>query len=116
MASSDWVALLINIKEEVGKVLKEYVDIFLWNPSNLRTISRDLAQRKLGISEDDEPVIQKKRVFAKARQQVIKKQMTKLQEVGIVKIIEFSVWLCNPVVVPKRGNDGKMCQDYTDLN
>lgn len=46
-------------------------------------------------------MFQKIRVFARARQEVIRKKAQELLKEGIVKAIEFFEWLSNLVMVAK---------------
>lgn len=50
------------------------------------------------------------------RQPVVRENIHELLEVGIIKRIDYSVWLANLVVVPKHNGEWRMCIDYTDLN
>jgi hypothetical protein len=39
-----------------------------------------------------------------------------LLDAGFIKEVYHPDWLTNPVVVPKKNKDWRMCVDYTDLN
>lgn len=42
--------------------------------------------------------------------------MNELLENGIVKRINYPIWLANAVVVPKHNGEWLICIDYADLN
>jgi anaerobic selenocysteine-containing dehydrogenase len=39
-----------------------------------------------------------------------------LLDVGFIKEVYHPDWLTNPVLVPKKNNEWRMCVDYTNLN
>jgi hypothetical protein len=47
---------------------------------------------------------------------VIKREITRLLEVGFIKEVYHPDWLPNPILVPKKNKDWRMCVDYTGLN
>lgn len=80
------------------------------------TISPDTVVHRLEIPEGVQLTIQNKRTFTREREQVIRDSVNKLLEGGIVKRIDYPVWLANPVVILKHNGEWQMCIDYTDLN
>lgn len=42
--------------------------------------------------------------------------MNELLEAGIVKRIDYSILLANPMVMPKYNGEWQMCIDYTSMN
>ena len=42
--------------------------------------------------------------------------MEKLLETGFIREVEYSNWLANMVVVPKKEEKWRVCIDYTNLN
>lgn len=79
-------------------------------------ISCSIAEHKLGIPKGRKLIFQKKRAFAKARQEVIKKEFKELLETGIIKPFNFPECLSNPVVVAKIGRAWRVCINFIDLN
>lgn len=58
-----------------------------------------MAKHWLGILEQTPSVVQKKRTFARQRQIIIRENMQEFLATGIIKNIDYSTWLVNPVVV-----------------
>jgi hypothetical protein len=47
---------------------------------------------------------------------VIKKEIAWLLDVSFIKEVYYPDWLANPVLVPKKNKEWRMCVDYTNLN
>jgi hypothetical protein len=79
-------------------------------------VPRELAEHSLDVSKTAKPVKQKLRRFAKDHKEVIRVEVLKLLAVGFIRECKNPVWLANPVLVPKKTGQWRMCIDYTDLN
>ena len=42
--------------------------------------------------------------------------MDSLLKAGFIREVKYPEWMANVVVVPKKGGNGRVCVDYTDLN
>lgn len=85
----------------LAETLVEYKEIFAWFSSDLDIVLREIAEHKLGIPANAKSVFQKKQVLARAKQEVIRKDVKELFDVEIIKPTDLQEWLSNPVVVPK---------------
>ncbi|GJZ90991.1 reverse transcriptase domain-containing protein [Tanacetum coccineum] len=102
-------------RTELCSLLKENLDIFAWQPSDMTGVPRSVAEHRLNIQEGYSPVRQKK----KARPwnvRKLSKRVQKLVEAGIMREVYYHDWLSNPVMVKKHGGSWRMCVDFTDLN
>jgi hypothetical protein len=79
-------------------------------------VPMELAEHSLDVSKMAKPVKQKLRCFAKDRKEVIRVEIIKLLDAGFIRECKNIVWLANPVLVPKKTNQWRLCIDYTDLN
>jgi hypothetical protein len=70
----------------------------------------------LDVSKTAKPVKQMLRLFAKDQKEVIRVEILKLLAAGFICECKNLVWLANPVLVPKKTGQWRMCIDYTDLN
>jgi hypothetical protein len=55
-------------------------------------------------------------VSPKIKKVVIKREISRLLDVGFIKEVYHLDCLANPVLVPKKNKDWRICVDYTDLN
>jgi hypothetical protein len=79
-------------------------------------VPRELAEHSLDITKMAKPVKQKFLRFAKDRKEVIRVEIIKLLAGGFISECKNPVWLANPVLVPKKTSQWRICVDYTDLN
>ncbi|GJU01950.1 reverse transcriptase domain-containing protein [Tanacetum coccineum] len=103
-------------RTELCSLLKENLDIFAWQPSDMTGVPRSIAEHRLNIREGYSPVRQKKRGQAPERAKAIQTEVQKLVEAGIMREVYYHEWLSNPVMVKKHDGSWRMCVDFTDLN
>jgi hypothetical protein len=61
------------------------------------------------------PVKQRLIRFAQDKKDVIKNEIARLLDVGFIKKVYHPNWLVNPILIPKKNKDWRMCVDYTNL-
>jgi hypothetical protein len=76
-------------------------------------VPRELAEHSLDVSKTAKPVKQKLHRFAKDHKEVIRVEVLKLLAAGFIRECKNPVWLANPVLVPKKPGQWRMCIDYT---
>jgi hypothetical protein len=79
-------------------------------------IPREVIEHHMKINPNAKPVSQKPRRQFIERQDFIQKEVRKLLDTGFIEEVHHSVWLANPVIVPKANGKLRMCIDYTSLN
>jgi hypothetical protein len=79
-------------------------------------VPRELAEHSLDVSKKSKPVKQKLRRFVKDCKEVIRVEIIKLLATGFIRERKIPVWLANPVLVPKKTGQWRMCINYTNLN
>ncbi|GKD05285.1 reverse transcriptase domain-containing protein [Tanacetum coccineum] len=103
-------------RTELCSLLKENLDIFAWQPSDMTGVPRSIAEHRLNIREGYTPVRQKKKGQAPERAIAIQAEVQKLVEAWIMREVHYHDWLSNPVMVIKHDSSWRMCVDFTDLN
>jgi hypothetical protein len=98
------------------KFLRENRDIFTWKPADMPGIPMELIEHKLHLDPLAKTIKQCLRRFAQDKKDVIKKEIARLLDAGLIKKVYHLDWLANPVLIPKKNKDWRMCVDYTDLN
>ena len=81
--------------------LKENQDVFAWSHEDMPRIDPSFMVHKLNVSPSFPPIRQKKRVFAQERDRAIAKEVSKLQEAGFIREVNYPDWLANVVMVKK---------------
>ncbi|GJT17776.1 reverse transcriptase domain-containing protein [Tanacetum coccineum] len=103
-------------RTELCSLLKENLDIFAWQPSDMTRIPQSIAEHRLNIQEGYTLVRQKKRGQAPERAKAIQAEVPKLVEARIMREVHYHDWLSNPVMVKKYDGSWRMCVDFIDLN
>ena len=59
---------------------------------------------------------QKQRRFAPERNKAINDEVDRLLKIEAIEECFYPIWLCNPVVVPKKNGKVRICMAFTHLN
>jgi hypothetical protein len=62
-------------------------------------VPRELTEHRIDVNEGSKPIKQRLRRFSPDKMEAIKKEITKLIEVGFIREILHPDWLANPVLV-----------------
>jgi hypothetical protein len=92
------------------------IDIFVWSPSDMPGIPREVAEHAMEIQAGTKPVKQCLCRFNEEKRKVIGEEVHKLLKAGFIKEVHHPEWLANPVLVKKKNGKWRMCVDYTSLN
>ncbi|GKD28391.1 hypothetical protein Tco_1239169 [Tanacetum coccineum] len=103
-------------RTKLCSLLKENLDIFAWQTSDMTGVTRSVAEHRLNIHEGYPPIRQKKRSQALKRARSIQVEVQKLVEAGIMREVYYHEWLSNLVMVKKHDSSWRMCVDFMDLN
>jgi hypothetical protein len=90
--------------------------VFAWEPSDLSGVPREVIEHHLALCPEACPVKKKVRCQAQDRHDFIIKEVRKLEMAKVILEVVHTMWVANPVVVPKPNRDMRMCIDFTDLN
>ncbi|GJX39299.1 hypothetical protein Tco_0252602 [Tanacetum coccineum] len=121
-------------KNKLVSILKKHKEAFAWKTTDIPGICPSFCKHKIQLLDDKKPVIQKQRRFNLNKQEVVKKEIMKLLDTGIIYPIPDSPWVSPIHCVPKKGgitvvtneNDElvptrtvtgwRVCIDYHKLN
>ncbi|GKE11136.1 reverse transcriptase domain-containing protein [Tanacetum coccineum] len=92
-----------NEKERLVSVLKNHKEAFAWKTSDIPGISPSFCKHKINFEDDVKPVIQRQRRLNPNMKEVVKKEIIKLLDAGIIYAIEDSPWVSPVHCVPKKG-------------
>jgi hypothetical protein len=96
--------------------LRANADIFVWSPSDMLGIPREVAEHSLDILPHSRVVQQRLRRFDEEWRRAIRAELRKLLEAGFIKEVFHPTWLANPILVKKKNGKWRMCIDYISLN
>jgi hypothetical protein len=82
--------------------LRANTDIFVWSPSDMPGIPREVAKHSLDILPQSRAVQQRLGRFDKEQRRANGVELWKLLEVGFIKEVFHPTWLANPVLVKKK--------------
>ncbi|GJY03734.1 reverse transcriptase domain-containing protein [Tanacetum coccineum] len=121
-------------KNRLISVLKKHKQAFAWKTTDIPGICPSFCKHKIQLLDDKKPVVQKQRRLNPNMQEVVKKEIMKLLDTGIIYPIADSPWVSPIHCVPKKGgitvvtneNDElvptrtitgwRVCIDYRKLN
>ena len=103
------------------RLLREYLDVFAWEPSDLKGIPEHLSEHRIDLMEGSVPARQRQYWINPKYSLMVKEEIDRLLEAGFIYPVHNSEWVSPIVVVPKKvGADGKVkirvCQDFRKLN
>jgi hypothetical protein len=80
-------------------------EIFVWSPSDMPGIPRDVAEHSLDIRAGARPVKQHLHCFDEEKRRAIGEEVHKLMVAEFIKEVFHPEWLANPVLVKKKGGE-----------
>nr|GEY56774.1 reverse transcriptase domain-containing protein [Tanacetum cinerariifolium] len=100
-------------RTELCSLLKENLDIFAWQPSDMTGVPRSVAEHRLNIQEGYSSVRQKKIGQASERAKAIQAEVQKLVEAGIMREVYYHDWLTNLVMIQLAESDEEKTAFHT---
>ncbi|GKE36812.1 reverse transcriptase domain-containing protein [Tanacetum coccineum] len=104
-------------KSKLVSVLKKHKEAFAWKMTDIPSICPSFCKHKIQLLDDKKPVVQKQRRLNLNMQEVVKKEIVKLSDTGIIYPIADSPWVIvvtnkNDELVPTRTVTGwRRCKD-----
>ncbi|MCH92616.1 hypothetical protein A2U01_0013556 [Trifolium medium] len=89
--------------EKLTRVLRENKEAMGWSISDLKGISPGFCMHKIKMEDEYKPVVQPQRRLNPTMKEVVKKEVLKLLEAGMIYPISDSAWVSPVHVVPKKG-------------
>ena len=82
--------------------LTEYKTVFAWSYQDMPGLDPEIASHRLPIKSDCKPVKQKLRRMKPELASKVKEEIDKLLQARFIEPINYTEWLANVVVVPKK--------------
>nr|GEV43886.1 reverse transcriptase domain-containing protein [Tanacetum cinerariifolium] len=90
-------------KNKLVSVLKKHKQAFAWKTTDIPGICPSFWKHNIQLLDDKKPVVQKQRRLNPNMQEVVKKEIMKLLDTGIIYPIANSSWVIPIHCVPKKG-------------
>ncbi|XP_027156517.1 uncharacterized protein LOC113757408 [Coffea eugenioides] len=103
-------------RKEMIEFFTMFQDVFAWSYNDMPGISTDIVVHRLPTDPNFPPVKQKPRKFKPDMRLKIKEQIEKQLNARIIMVSHYPIWLSNPVPVPKKSGEVRVCVNYRDLN
>ncbi|GJX33839.1 reverse transcriptase domain-containing protein [Tanacetum coccineum] len=107
--------LSVDEKTALTKVLKSRKRAITWKLSDIKGINPEFCSHKILMEEDYEPVVQHQRRVNPKIHDVIKKEVEKLLDTGLIYPISDSPWVSPVHCVPKKGGMTIVTNDENEL-
>src|SRR5581483_7725921 len=102
-------------KNRLLAVLKRHKKALAWKISDIPGISPSFCTHKILMEDNFKPCVQKQRRLNPKMQEVVKKEVIKLLDTGIIYPISDSPWVSPVQVVPKKGGLTVVTNDNNEL-
>ncbi|GJV01013.1 reverse transcriptase domain-containing protein [Tanacetum coccineum] len=90
-------------KSKLVSILKKHKEAFAWKTTDIPGICPSFCKHKIQLLDDKKPVVQKQRRLNPNMQEVVKKEIVKLLDNGIIYPIADSHWISPIHCVSKKG-------------
>ncbi|GJV09070.1 reverse transcriptase domain-containing protein [Tanacetum coccineum] len=107
--------LSVEEKAALIKVLKSHKRAIAWKLSDIKGINPEFCTHKILMEEDYKPVVQHQRRVNPKIHDVIKKEVEKLLDAGLIYPISDSPWVSPVHCVPKKGGFTVVENDENEL-
>lgn len=97
------------------RVLRENQGALGWQISDLKVISPAYYMHKIHLKVEYKPVVQPQRRLNPTMKEVVKKEVLKLLEAGMIYPISDSSWVSPVHVVPKKGGMTVVANEKNEL-
>jgi hypothetical protein len=71
--------------------LRENLDVFAWQISDMHGIPREVIEHRLGIDPAFKPIKQKERRYTPERRMAIQLEVNKLLEAGFIRPVDYPI-------------------------
>ena len=90
--------------------------MFAWSHSDMKGIDPYLICHRLNVDPRIPIRCRKRRPLDPERAQAFKDKVDKQIKAGFIREAKYSVWVSNPILVPKPEGRWRCCMDFTNLN
>ncbi|GKB99529.1 reverse transcriptase domain-containing protein [Tanacetum coccineum] len=89
-------------KNKLVSILKKHKQAFAWKTTDILVMCPSFYKHKIQLLEDKKPIVKKQRRLNPNMQEVVKKEIVKLLDTGIIYSIADSPWVSPIHCIPKK--------------
>ena len=107
------------LEEKVRKYsefVDEFSDTFAWSYDELKGIPRETMEHRIPLISGVKSIRQKERRMNPKLQLVVKAELERLLNVGLIKPVEITDWVSAMILVRKKNGKLRVYVDYRKLN
>ena len=93
-----------------------FKDVFAWGYKDLKSYDASIIQHKIPLKKNQKPFKQKLRRINPLLLPLVRAEIEKMHDAGIIVPIRFSKWVSNLVSVRKKTGEIRLCIDFRNLN
>ena len=99
------ISTSLTAKEEdkLLRVLRDHKDALGWSPADLKRIRTSMCMHRILLEDGHKPSVEAQRRLNPTMKEVVRKQVLKWLDVGVIYSIPDSAWVSPVQVVPKKG-------------
>jgi hypothetical protein len=88
--------------------------VFAWDPYEVPGVDPNYIQYRLDVDPHSKPVQQNARRSAPIHAEAVQKEVERLLQAGVIRELQYPIWLSNTVVVKKNNGKWRVCVDFTN--
>jgi hypothetical protein len=101
-------------KDELQDLVKEFAELFITRHQDLPNIV--LEEHHIELKENVKPVRERQKRMAPEKAAILKAELDRLLEGGLIIQVKNTEWVSPVVIVPKKGGKWRICINYKALN
>ena len=104
-----------NQENKLLEILRTHKTVIGWTIANIKGISPLICTHRIHLEEDVKPSRQPQRRLNPVMKEVVKKEVLKLLDVGVIYLIVDSKWVSPTQVVPKKSRVTVVANEHNEL-
>ena len=108
-------SLYLDQEHELLEILRTHITALGWTIANIKGISPLICTHRIHLEEDVKPFRQPQRRLNPRMKEVVKKEVLKLLDVGVIYPIADSKWVSPTQVVPKKSEVTMVANENNEL-
>lgn len=104
------------VREELIKFLTKNKDTFAWTAEDMPGIDPSIISHELHVDPSFKHIKQKRRKLGPDGAKAVNDEVERLLKVGSIREVKYPDWLANPMVVTKKNEKWRVCEDFMDIN